>query len=667
MQYVGLVLDLKSEYTDTLYTYLAPDDISVGDRVTVNFGNRKKPLEGYVVTVGGIPEIDTSRIRPVISVDKRRSLTPEMIDTALRMVKRYGLKLSDAVRPFTVSGKRENPEKTVRFKETSQPDYELTEEQIRVTEAVNRAVRSWENRAILLKGVTNSGKTEVYMQAVKETLAQGRSAIILVPEIALAGQTEQRFKERFGEDLVAVMHSKLTTSRRLEEWLRMRDGRARIAVGARTAVFSPLENIGLIVIDEEHETTYKSDHNPKYETVDVAYMRAKYHGAVLLLGSATPSVVSYQRAREGIYELLEMKERVGRSRLPEIGIVDMREELRNGNMGLISYELERTISDTLSKKEQVILFLNRRGFSTQVVCPGCGERIVCEDCGISMTYHKRENALICHYCGRKHPVPDTCPSCGYGPLKFVGSGTEKIEETISGLFPAASVGRFDLDTAGSQREIDQVIRNFTTGKTDILVGTQILAKGLDFRNVGLVGVILADTTLNIPDYRASERAFQLITQVAGRAGRNSERSRVLIQTYMPDDEVIRAAARNDYEDFFEREALHRRIMNYPPFTDIISVSFIDKKDRETDASVTMRYARDFKRRLLALKDAPAGAVIFDPREDDLRMGKDRHRATFLIKAPKGSRTGYVRAYAEYRESMIAAKAPCHIEIDINPY
>lgn len=667
MRYVDVVLDLKSEYTDTLFTYAAPDEIRVGDKVTVPFGTRRRPVDGYVAAVDTVPAVDVSRVREVLTVDTKRSLTAEMMETAAWMVHRYGVKRIDAVRLFTVAGKRERGERTFTAADQTAPAYELSAEQQEAARRIIGAVHSHRSHAFLIKGVTNSGKTEVYMQAVREALAMGRTAIVLVPEIALAAQTERRFKERFGEDAVAVLHSKLTTSAKLEEWRKLRDGTARIAVGARTAVFAPLDNIGVIVIDEEHETTYKSDHNPKFETVDVAYKRAQAHDAVLVLGSATPSIVSYERACTGIYELIEMNERVGPSRMPRVEIVDMGNEVRSGNTTLISGPLRDAVAETLSRGEQVILFLNRRGFSTQVVCPDCGERILCEDCGIALTYHKSENAMVCHYCGRHRPVPAKCPACGFAPLKFVGAGTEKIEETIAGLFPDATVARFDLDTAKSQREIDRVISSFTSGRTDILVGTQILAKGLDFRNVGLVGVIMADITLNLPDYRASERAFQLITQVSGRAGRTSGDSRVLIQTYVPDDAVIRAAAEGDYEGFFSDESLHRKIMNYPPYSDIIAVSFIDKKGSDNDPSVVMKYAKDFRRRLLAMREAPRDAVLFEPREDVIKSGRDRNRVTFLIKAPKGSRAGYVKAYADYRDSMMSVKAPCHIEIDINPY
>lgn len=667
MQYVEVVIDNKSEYTDNLYTYKAEDDLAVGAKVTVPFGTRHKPVDGYVFRTGCTTELADHRIRKVLETDPRRSLTAEMIETACWMRRRYGVKYIDAIKLFTVGGKRESG-REVRPQEELEQAFELTEEQRAAAQRINGALEAKEHKAFLLKGVTNSGKTEVFMNAVSKSLALGRTAIVLVPEIALASQMVQRFRKRYGEEQVAVLHSKLTTSKRLEEWLRIRSGEARIVIGARTAVFAPVEDLGLIVIDEEHESTYKSDHNPKYETVDVAYRRTQQSGGVLLLASATPSVVSYYRAKTGLYELIEMKHRVGISRMPRVEIVDMREPERRGHTGILSERLLEELRLTLDRGEQAILFLNRRGFSTQILCPDCGFRYTCEECGITLTYHKRERAAVCHYCGRKYPLLTLCPSCGSKYIKYMGSGTEKVEETIRQFFPDRTVERFDLDTAGSQREIDRMIKAFQQHRTDILVGTQILAKGLDFRNVGLVGIVLADVTLNIPDYRSTERTFQLITQVAGRAGRNASESRVIIQTYSPEDESILSAATHDYERFFETELLHRNIMNYPPFSDIIAVSCTEKAGHKPEDRSTMEIASEFRTKLLHLKDAPADAVLYPPREETRLAGQaEKNRVTFLIKAPKGTRSGYIQAYMEYRDQLIRTREACHIEIDVNPY
>lgn len=682
MKYINVVVDNKAEQTDVFFTYSAPDEVTVGAKLTVPFARRRKSVDAYCVETDIQPDFDVTRIKGIDTYEPERSLTPEIIETARWMRRRYGVKYIDAIKMFTVGGKREKKDKE-RSSEFHLPEWELTEDQKRASALINASLSSDETGAFLIKGVTNSGKTEVYMEAAAKALELGKTAIILLPEIALAAQIEERFKVRFGEKLVATLHSKLTTSEKLSEWLRIRRGEARIVVGARTSVFAPLDNIGVIVIDEEHESTYKSDHNPKFETVDVAYKRILEHGGTLILGSATPSVVSYKRAQDGIYTLIEMNNRVGESIMPELEIVDMRNEAKKGNFSVISSRLIEEIDRTLRKKEQVILFLNRRGFSTHIMCPDCGYTMTCSECAITLTYHKSQNAAVCHYCGRKHPVPAICPECGSKFIKYVGAGTEKVEATVKSIWKDASVARFDLDTANSGANIRKVIKEFQSGKTDILVGTQILAKGLDFRNVGLVGVINADVSLNIPDYRSSERTYQLITQVAGRAGRAGGRSHVVIQTYEPESDVIIDAASNDYISFYESELMHRNVMNYPPFSDIISVCFTEKdaveKNPYDNSSVSdewedvpeentsaMKYANHFRNSLLNMKDMPEGAVILKPREEKRRVD-GRRRVVFLIKAPAGSRAGYMKYYMDYRDKMIKTNADCYIEIDVNPY
>ncbi len=660
MHYIDVVIDNKSNNTDSFFTYAAPDEVGVGARITVPFARRKKPVDAYCVRINPAPSYDASKIKEIASYIPERSLTPEMIGTAVWMRRRYGVKYIDAIKMFTVGGKKEPAPKAHKI--TGQdPGYELSEEQQKAAEKICASVRAKKFGSFLIKGVTNSGKTEVYMRTAEEVLEMGRSVIVLLPEIALAEQVKRRFSERFGDSMVATLHSRLTTSAKLGEWLRIRRGEARIVVGARTSVFAPLEDIGAIIIDEEHETTYKSDHNPKYETVDIAYKRASAHNAVLVMGSATPSVASYSRADSGVYELLRMDHRIGTSTMPVIETVDMKAEIRAGNTGVISRRLAEETDKALKRGEQVILFLNRRGFSTQILCPDCGYRMTCPDCGISLTYHKAFNAAVCHYCGRKFELPERCPDCGNRFIRYTGAGTEKVEETVRELWPDAKVSRFDLDTASKTDDAGSVIEDFQKGKTDILVGTQILAKGLDFRNVGLVGIINADVSLNIPDYRSSERTFQLITQVAGRAGRAGGESRVLIQTYEPDSDVIREAASGDYESFYQSELLHRNIMNYPPFSDIIAVGFTSE-----DADEAMRYAESFRKRLDGLKDRPQDAEILKVKLDERRTD-GRYRAGFIIKAPHGSRGGFISEYMECRDRMIAAKSDVFIDIDINPY
>ncbi len=661
MQYIDVVIDNKSVNTDSFYTYKAPDDLAVGAKLTVPFARRKKSVDAYCVDTGVTCALDDSKVKEIDSYEPDRSLNSEMVQTAMWMRRRYGVKYIDGLKMFAVEGKRAKALKAGADTEASDPGYELTGEQKAAAARICEAIDKNEAKAYLIKGVTNSGKTEVYIQAAARALEAGRTAIILLPEIALASQVTQRFRERFGGDMIATLHSRLRKSERLSEWLRIRSGEAKIVIGARTSVFAPLDNIGVIVIDEEHESTYKSDHNPKYETVDVAFKRASVSNAVLVLGSATPGVTSYFRAKSGIYELIEMNERIGESEMPKLDIVDMRKEAASGNTSVISRELARRIDNALVRKEQVILFLNRRGFSTRILCPDCGFVMTCPDCGISLTYHKSVNAAVCHYCGRKFPVPEKCPDCGSKFIRYAGAGTEKVEEEVKRIWPDAGVDRFDIDTASAADDPVKVISNFQKGRTDILVGTQLLAKGLDFRNVGLVGIINADVSLNIPDYRSSERTYQLITQVAGRAGRAGGESSVLIQTYEPESDVIREAAAGNYEDFYESELLHRSVMNYPPFSDIISVGLV-----ADDEDTAMAYANAFRNRLTGLKSAPEGATVMSPRLDERRTD-GKARAVFMIKAPQGTRAGYVSEYMAFRDRMIENRAPAFIEIDINPY
>lgn len=663
-QYINVVVENKNESTDIFFTYSAPDEVQVGSKVIVNFANRKKDIEAYCVEVGVQPTYDKAKIKSITSYDPARSLTPEMVETALWMKRRYGVKYYDSLKLFTVDGKRTPKTPTELSDKGINPEFTLTDDQQKAASEIIKSIESGKTSTYLIKGVTNSGKTEVYMRAVDAALSMGKTAIVLLPEIALAGQVEERFKKRYGEKLVATLHSKLRTSKKLEEWLRIRSGEAKIVVGARTSVFAPLENIGVIVIDEEHESTYKSDHNPKYETVDVAYKRAMLNGATLVLGSATPSIVSYNRAKEGVYNLIEMNKRVGDSLMPELELVDMRGEARAGNFGVLSRRLGEEISHTLNNHEQIILFLNRRGFSTQIMCPDCGYIMTCGDCDITLTYHKSSNAAVCHYCGRKYPVPSVCPDCGSKFIKYVGTGTEKVEEQVASLWPNAKVDRFDLDTASSPNDIKKTIKNFQKGETDILVGTQILAKGLDFRNVGLVGIINADVSLNIPDYRSSERTFQLITQVAGRAGRSSGKSKVIIQTYEPDSDVIIDAANGDYDSFYDSELMHRSIMNYPPYSDIISVSVVEDSPSNNDDA--LMYANAFRNMLLGMKGLPEGATILQPREERRKVD-GKKRVVFLIKAPAGTRAGYVKAYTDFKARMTESRSNCYIELDVNPY
>lgn len=453
-------------------------------------------------------------------------------------------------------------------------DYEkeLTYEQKYVLDEYNNS----DNNLFLLKGVTGSGKTEVYMRMVEDVLEKNQSAIVLVPEISLTPQMIERFKGRFGRN-VALFHSKLSDGERFDEWFRVKEGKAKLVVGARSAIFLPVKNLGLIIIDEEHENTYKSDQNPKYQTKEVAEFLSEQKGCRVVLGSATPTIETYYRALTGDLKLLELNSRVDGKAMPPMKIVDMRNELRSGNISLFSRELFRDMQEKFSKGEQIILFLNRRGFSTFVSCRSCGYVFKCEECDISMTYH-RSGLLVCHYCGKTKRSPEKCPKCDSKYVKFFGAGTQRVEEEVKKYFKNARVLRMDVDTTRGKDSYENIYSSFKEGKADILIGTQMISKGLDFKNVTLVGVLAADMSINIPDYRAAERTFQIITQVAGRAGRGEKQGKVVIQTYTPEHYSLEYAVNYDYEGFYEKEFTVRALMKYPPFGKILLINGISKKE-----------------------------------------------------------------------------------------
>lgn len=450
----------------------------------------------------------------------------------------------------------------------------LTEDQQTVTNAVCRSIDLAEPSAFLLKGVTGSGKTEVYMRIMEYALDLGRTAIVLVPEISLTPQTVSRFTGRFG-DRVAVLHSRLSPGERFDEWKRIRTGQASVVVGARSAIFAPLEHLGLIIIDEEHEASYTSEKTPRYSAHEVARKRCELTGATLLLGSATPSLESYYLAKTGSYTLLELPHRVNGRPMPPVRIVDMRDELAAGNRSIFSAALLNAMRNALNRGEQIILFLNRRGYSTFVSCRGCGHVIQCDACDVSMTYHKSDHSLRCHYCGERKPVPQVCPQCGMPYLKYFGLGTQQVEEAVSSCFPTARVLRMDRDTTAKKDSHLAILNAFSNREADILIGTQMIAKGLDFPNVTLVGVVAADSTLHMPDFRAAERAFSLITQVAGRAGRDKADGQVIVQTYTPGHPSLQFARTHDYDGFFRREIGVRQQCLFPPFADFVRFLFSD--------------------------------------------------------------------------------------------
>lgn len=508
-------------------------------------------------------------------------------------------------------------------------DPTLTAQQEQVLSALLPAVEAGKG-AFLLYGVTGSGKTEVFIRAVRRCAQLGRTAIVLVPEIALTPQMVMWFRSRFGED-AAVLHSRLSPGERYDEWRRIRRGDVRVVIGARSAIFAPLEHVGLIIIDEEHEQSYIADSTPRYDAREVARWRCEDEGAALLLASATPSMRSFAMAGRGDLTLLEMPRRVANRPLPQVHVVDMREELRAGNRSVFSGALLTGLTHCLDEGHQAILFVNRRGYSTFVSCRSCGYTVTCSQCDVSMTYHSAENVLRCHYCGQEMPVPRTCPECGSPYIKYFGVGTQRVEEEVRKLFPDIPVLRMDNDTTRTKDAHAQLLARFRSGEARVLVGTQMIAKGLDFPEVTMVGIIAADAMLKLPDYRSAERTFQLLTQVAGRAGRAEHPGEVFLQTYDPENYAIEAASRQDYRAFYEEEMMRRRRALYPPYT--LLARLLYEADRAEDAQAAAEAAMRqmeafFERRTYLKKYVISLRVMACPVK--MIRGKSRWQVTLKI-------------------------------------
>ncbi|CAG9619761.1 primosomal protein N' [Sutcliffiella rhizosphaerae] len=508
-------------------------------------------------------------------------------------------------------------------------------------------------------GVTGSGKTEVYMQTVDRVLQKGKEAIVLVPEIALTPQMVNRFKSRFGSK-VAVLHSGLGMGEKYDEWRKIHRKEVKVVVGARSAIFAPFENIGIIIIDEEHETSYKQEDTPRYHARDIAMERGRYHECPVVLGSATPTLETFARASKNVYKLLKMDKRMSEQGMPEVDIVDMREELREGNRSMFSRALLEKMQIRLERGEQTVLFLNKRGYSSFVMCRDCGYVVECPHCDISLTYHRSSNQMKCHYCGYEEPVSSNCPSCDSEHFRFFGTGTQKVEEEITKLLPNARVIRMDVDTTRKKGAHEKLLQQFGDRKADILLGTQMIAKGLDFPYVTLVGVLTADTMLNIPDFRSSEKTFQLLTQVSGRAGRHNLAGEVVIQSYSPEHYSVELASHHDYLQFYQKEMQVRKLHQYPPFYFLALVTVTHQELTKTVA-VTENITRFLKQHL------SDNAVILGPVASPISRIKDRYRYQCIIKYKKepNLHSALKSVLDKYQTNMEQEKLAVHV--DLNPY
>jgi primosomal protein N' (replication factor Y) len=533
--------------------------------------------------------------------------------------------------------------------------HELNEHQQGAVDAIAKPVEAGEHRTFLLHGVTGSGKTEVYLRVLERVREHGKSAIVLVPEISLTPQTVGRFASRFPD--VAVLHSGLTDAERGRQWQRLLQGKAKIAVGARSALFAPVQDLGLIVVDEEHETSFKQDSTPRYHAREMAIVRGEIENAVVLLGSATPTLESIGKARRGVYELLTLPQRAGAGRPPKIVVQDLRgepKELRRGGV-VLSRTLLVMMEERLKAQDQVLLFLNRRGYSPVLLCPGCGEVVKCDDCSVSMTWHSRRGRLICHWCCLEKRRPETCPTCQHAGMHELGVGTERLESAVKERFPQAVVARMDADTMAERGAHERVLSAFRRKHIDVLIGTQMIAKGLDFPDVTLVGVVSADTGLFVPDYRAAERTFQLLHQVAGRAGRGEKAGTVVIQTFCPDNYAVEAAAKNDYDSFVQQELVFRKLTGYPPFSRLLRV--LAESRSETEAQSLLQQAVGPLRGL-------EGVDVLGPAPAIVARAKERWRWHMLVKCYQPAAFELAMGAIGTVEDL--ATRTCRITLDVDP-
>ena len=534
----------------------------------------------------------------------------------------------------------------------------LTKEQENAILPILEANQAEKHEVFLLYGVTGSGKTEIYLQSIQDVIEKGKEAIMLVPEIALTPLMVNRFKGRFG-DLVAVLHSGLSAGEKYDEWRKIQRKEVKVVVGARSAVFAPFENLGLIIIDEEHETSYKQEEMPRYHARDVAIERARNYQCPVILGSATPSLESFARAQKGVYHLLNLPNRMNQQSLPSVEIIDMREELRQGNRSMFSTVLLEKLRDRVEKGQQTVLFLNKRGHSSFVMCRDCGYVLNCPHCDISLTYHRASQRMKCHYCGFEDQVPLNCPDCLSEHIRFFGTGTQKVEDELGKIMPEAKVIRMDVDTTSRKGSHERLLRDFQDGKAEILLGTQMIAKGLDFPNVTLVGVLTADTMLHLPDFRSSEKTFQLLTQVSGRAGRHTLPGEVVIQTYSPEHYSVELAGQQDFDLFYKQEMMIRKLHKYPPFYYIALVT-VSHENLMAAVSTTEKITNYIRNHV------SEDAVVLGPVASPIPRINDRYRYQCLIKYKREPELGTTLKYVLDR-FQTDSNGGLQVSVDVNPY
>ena len=691
-----VIVDIAASETDRIFDYLCDDGITVGCRVRAPFGGKTLPgfvmrikessslppekLKKVFPTPDELPALNSeclqlaeklaARYRVPKALTLRLFLPSEMRTGKVRELMRNYAELTTPLAEIKLSKSAKNQLGAAEYLEkngktdcaylnTAFPGgvtglekkgyVSITKEQMLrdpykavTAEKVERTLTPDQERAVktverdertvqLIHGVTGSGKTEIYLTLIAKCLQEGKSSIFLVPEISLTPQMLSQLRARFGKN-AAILHSGLSAGERFDEWWRLRTGEAKIAIGARSAIFAPLENLGVIIIDEEHDSSYASESAPRYNTFDVALLRAKKNGCKLVLGSATPAVDTYKRAKEGEFSLIRLEKRINKKPMPEITIADMRREVRRGNSSPFSWALKEEIEKCLSADKQAILFLNRRGYSQTVICKECGYVAKCEACDVSLTYHREEKCLKCHYCGMKYNTLTACPECGGVKLTYTGTGTQKIVEQLQTLYPTARIIRMDNDTTSGKEGHYKILKTFAEHKADILVGTQMIAKGHDFPAVTLVGILDADMSLHFSDYRSGERTFQLLTQVAGRSGRAEEKGKVVLQTFDPENDVLRFATSYDYEGFYQNEISLRAAMSFPPYSKIVRVLISGEEDKKALEALREVYFALEK----LYTDNPDKFLFFNKMRSPIKKIQGKYRYQVLMRLTDGS-------------------------------
>ena len=650
--FADIIIDLNPKSLDKTFQYLVPDElieiVSPGTQVMVPFGQRS--VKGIVVSLSDSPKIEEEKIKSITEVPKRaKKIMGDLMILSAWMKEYYACTLNQALRTCLPV-----KEKTKRRKEIEPPKeaeaIEVKGEETILTDAQKKALDTFLSdydagirKPFLLYGVTGSGKTEVYIKMIEHVISEGKQAIVLIPEISLTYQTLRRFYARF-QDKVAVIHSKLSKGQRSDYFEKAEKGEVSVMIGPRSAVFTPFPDTGLIIIDEEQETSYKSEIVPKYHAREVAQKRAEITGAALVFGSATPSLEVYEGVRRGKNTLLSLPNRVNDRAMARTVVVDMRAELSRGNMSMLSKELSDALSDTLQKKEQAMLFLNRRGLMGFISCRSCGHVIKCPHCDVSLTLHK-DKRLHCHYCGHSEDNVDKCPKCG---SKYIGSfkpGTEKVEAFLRKKYENARILRMDHDTTREKDSYEKLLSAFAKGEADILIGTQMIVKGHDFPNVTLMGILAADLSLNALDFRSAERTFDLITQAAGRSGRGEKEGKVIIQTYRPDSYAVTTAAAQDYEAFEKEEAAFRRLMSYPPFAHMLLLQFIGNKREKLLPAAEAAYS--------LIKESDPGLFLMQPRDAGISKIDDEYR--MAVTAKDGDRLRLEKAASLISAAILTEK------------